>query len=399
MAEQDKSGHRQRLRRRFIAGEASSRTEDALLELLLTYAIPLRDVQPLAKQLLASFGGLSAVLDAPFEELCKVSGVKENSAVLIKLVGALRQAMNAGSASAPTPAKEPASIAPAAKSPSTLFDPPAAKAKPQPGSPAPRPGKKRVFRPVSVKKGTDLFSIPALEEAIALLPKLPDTTDLEAIKEFLRGNLHYSSAKTRQGYAAYIVKRMFPTGVIDRDMVRFARVFQGQQELRDACFYRFCKAEALMQDIMLEVVIPAAGVGKLRRERFRTFLEARFGRDNKNIKYCSKAAPQALAGAKIANVDRQAVSVSFRDIKLASFAFVLHSEFSEPAMYDVAKAESNGLIRSMLWNPSQIVPSLYELRNRGIISKVSEIDNIRQFTTKWTLGQVVDHLAAKGDKG
>jgi hypothetical protein len=30
-----------------------------------------------------------------------------------------------------------------------------------------------------------------------------------------------------------------------------------------------------------------------------------------------------------------------------------------------------------------------------MISKVSEIDNIRQFTTKWTLGQVVGHLAAK----
>jgi DNA repair protein RadC len=399
MAEQNKSGHRQRLRDRFIAGEASSRTDDVLVELLLTYAIPLRDVQPLAKQLVTRFGGLAGVLDASFEDLCKVSGIKENSAVLIKLAGAFRKVTNARSASTPPPAREPASTTLEAKPPSTLFDPTPAKAKPQPTPPVPPAGKKRLFRPVSVRKGTDLFSIPALEEAIALLPKLPDTTDLEAIKEFLRSNLHYSSAKTRQGYAAYIVKRMFPTGIIDRDMVRFARVFQGQQELRDACFYRFCKAEALMQDMMLEVVIPAAGAGKLRRERFRTFLEARFGRDNKNIKYCSKAAPQALAGAKIANVDRQAVSVSFRDIKLASFAFVLHSEFPEPAMYDVAKAESNRLIRAMLWNPSQIVPSLYELRNRGIISKVSEIDNLRQFTTKWTLGQVVDQLAAKGDKG
>jgi hypothetical protein len=389
MDKQDKSGHRLRLRDRFIRGEPSSRTNEALLELLLTYAIPQRDVQPLAQQLVANFGGLAGVLGTSFEELCKVSGLKENSAVLIKLAAAITSAREAQATRAPT----------LAKAPDTLFDAPAPHKAEQPGDSLKRPaGKKRIFRPIN-KRGTELFSIPALEEAIALLPKLPDTADLEAIKEFLRSNLHYSSQKTRQSYAAYIIKRMFPTGTIDREMVQFARVFQGQQELRDACFYRFCRAEPLMQDIMLEVVVPAAGVGKLRRSRFRSFLEARFGRDNRNIKYCSKAAPQALAGARIANVDRQSVSVSFRDINLASFAFVLHSEFPEPAMYDVGKLETNRAVRSMLWNPNQIVPSLYELRNAGIISKVSEIDNIRQFTTKWPLRKVVEHLAAQGVKG
>ncbi|HUT56933.1 MAG TPA: hypothetical protein VNA25_03545 [Phycisphaerae bacterium] len=238
-----------------------------------------------------------------------------------------------------------------------------------------------------------------MEEAISLLPRLPDTDDLEAVKEFLRKNLHYSSEHTRQYYAAHIIKRMFPRGIIDPEMRQFAQAFEGQQELRDVCYYRFCTAETLMQDIVLGVAIPAIGVGKFRRERIRNFLEGRFGLANKNIKKCAIAAAQVLEAARLASVNRQAVSMSYRDIKLPSFAFVLHSEYPEPGMYDVGKLETNRAVRAMLWNPSQIVSALYELRNFGIISKVSEIDNIRQFTTKWPLRKVVEHLAAQGVKG
>ena len=51
MSETLEKGHRQRLRDRFVKGEGESRSEEALLELLLTYAIPQKDVQPLAKRL------------------------------------------------------------------------------------------------------------------------------------------------------------------------------------------------------------------------------------------------------------------------------------------------------------------------------------------------------------
>lgn len=47
MSDTGKKGHRQRLRDHFAGGEESSRSEEALLELLLTYAIPQKDVQPL----------------------------------------------------------------------------------------------------------------------------------------------------------------------------------------------------------------------------------------------------------------------------------------------------------------------------------------------------------------
>jgi len=57
-----------------------------LLELLLTYSIPRRDVKPIAKTLIDRFGGLAGVLDADGEELSKIKGVGEMSATLISLV-------------------------------------------------------------------------------------------------------------------------------------------------------------------------------------------------------------------------------------------------------------------------------------------------------------------------
>ncbi len=81
-------GHRQRLRTRFLKGGAPALQDYELLELVLTYALPRRDVKPLAKSLLAHFGSFTQVLDAPVEALLEVAGLKENSAGLLRLVKA-----------------------------------------------------------------------------------------------------------------------------------------------------------------------------------------------------------------------------------------------------------------------------------------------------------------------
>ncbi len=79
-------GHRERLRERFLAEGLDNFPEHNILELLLFYALPQKDTNPIAHALLTEFGSLAGVLDAPLEELCKVSGVGQNAAVLIKLL-------------------------------------------------------------------------------------------------------------------------------------------------------------------------------------------------------------------------------------------------------------------------------------------------------------------------
>lgn len=83
-------GHRDRLKERFIKHKDSLQ-EYELLELLLFYALPRKDVKPLAKELLNKFGNLKNVLIASEEDLLEVKGLSKHSLVLIQLSFALTQ--------------------------------------------------------------------------------------------------------------------------------------------------------------------------------------------------------------------------------------------------------------------------------------------------------------------
>jgi DNA repair protein RadC len=81
-------GHRERLRKKFLAGLL---TEYEILELLLTYAIPRRDVRTLSRQLYKKYGNIHQLISAPFEDLITNEGIKENTAALFKLVNKIAQ--------------------------------------------------------------------------------------------------------------------------------------------------------------------------------------------------------------------------------------------------------------------------------------------------------------------
>lgn len=78
-------GHRARLKREFLA-RPDTFPDHKVLELLLFYANPRSDTNPLSHNLLERFGSLAGVLDAVPEELEKVPGVGEHAVALLKAV-------------------------------------------------------------------------------------------------------------------------------------------------------------------------------------------------------------------------------------------------------------------------------------------------------------------------
>lgn len=82
-------GHRDRMKQEFLQGGLAHFSEPRALELLLFFSRFQGDVNPLAHELLAAFGSLAGVLDAPPEELAKIPGVGENTVVLLKLIPAI----------------------------------------------------------------------------------------------------------------------------------------------------------------------------------------------------------------------------------------------------------------------------------------------------------------------
>ena len=79
------AGHRQRVKEEFLARGIEGWPDHRVLELMLFYALPQGDVNPLAHELIDRFGSLAGVLDALPEELQSVKGVGEHAAILLKL--------------------------------------------------------------------------------------------------------------------------------------------------------------------------------------------------------------------------------------------------------------------------------------------------------------------------
>ena len=80
-------GHRLRMRAKLLSHGQKIFDTYELLEMLLYYVIPYKDTNPIAKRLLARFGGLEGVLNATKDELIEVSGIGNTSAEFLIKAG------------------------------------------------------------------------------------------------------------------------------------------------------------------------------------------------------------------------------------------------------------------------------------------------------------------------
>lgn len=89
MAEKEKNvhkGHRQKVKNRYIQTGFEGMAEHNILELLLFFGIPYKDTNPIAHELMDTFGSFSAVFQASVAELKSVKGMTENAACLLNMV-------------------------------------------------------------------------------------------------------------------------------------------------------------------------------------------------------------------------------------------------------------------------------------------------------------------------
>ena len=85
--------HRKRLRARFTEGGAQAMPDYEMLELVLFRAIPRKDVKPLARLLLDTFGDFNRVVTAPPARLLAVKGVGDTVVLELKIIEAAAQRM------------------------------------------------------------------------------------------------------------------------------------------------------------------------------------------------------------------------------------------------------------------------------------------------------------------
>jgi DNA repair protein RadC len=248
--------------------------------------------------------------------------------------------------------------------------------------PAPR---RIVKAPIRKSKtpGVRAYTNDLAKVALAALPLTGGCADVPALRERLTERLPFNSANTRRRYANYILNRFFPRGAVDEDLVLFAQAFTGTRALKDAVFYLTAAAEPILAKIAGEVVWSALAEGSLPKTRLYSAVEARLHIATSAVKDTAQAIARTYGELGLAEVTPKALRLRLREGDPDAFVFVLHREFPEPGMYDMAACLDGPLHRWLLWPKEWIRQGLHRLREQGLLAKVSEIDNVRQFSTQY----------------
>ena len=248
-----------------------------------------------------------------------------------------------------------------------------------------------------INRESIFFANSLVKETIEILPYVPLTESFEEIKLYIRNNLHFSAEESRKRYSSYILNRMFPGNSTNIPLIQFSKLYQNNQILSDIVFYHFCKAEPLMVKLINEFFLQNIGKGSLERLFLKSKVKELFPNHlDKSVGKCVNATVEAFRAANIGKNDTKTIYFSYRNVLLPSFAYVLHSEFNETGMYNFDLMLNNTFMKSMFWYPERMIECLYELRNKNVISKVSEIDNMNQFTIKYSLNELVEKIS-KGE--
>jgi DNA repair protein RadC len=364
------SGHRARLRQRFLA-DPTALSDAELVELVLTYVIPRQDVASQAQALLARFGSPAGLLTAPYGELLAVPGIGEGTALFLRALGQLSHT-GAGEDGEPETADAPTSVSPVPVQ-AALF-PPEAESPDDASSPDPAP--------VNASDGIRTFADDEAANALTFLPQAARYATLEDFKAYLGERLPYNSASTRRRRANYILDRFFRDGRLDTPLTFFAARCASPEDLKPAIFYHLLRAEPLAVRVADDLVWPALPVGRLGRADIREFvlqLLPDLGAASQAKVLQAIFNTYTTLGVGVGAGDRDVLRFQAHAGTLEGELYLLTAEFPAPGSYSFDALEASPLRRWLLWDRDWLRRQLYNLQDLGVLSKVSEIDTVRQF--------------------
>jgi DNA repair protein RadC len=231
------------------------------------------------------------------------------------------------------------------------------------------------------------------DHALQHLPHAIKYNSVEALRDYLSDKLRFNSQATRRRSASYLVSRFFPGEVYNDDLPQFAAVSAGKPALGEALFYLTCRVEKIVSMVAEEVVFPSLAQGGVSRSRLREYIQSKLPH-SKSVDDLGQAIIRSYQFYGLGSPSRTHLNVTLREGCLASFAYVLHLEFPEPGMHAFEKMLDGAMHKWLLWDQQWMIRQLYRLREAGLLSKVSEIDRMRQFTTKYSLAEAMPRIVA-----
>ncbi len=341
-------GHRERLRKRFLE-QPGTLTQQEQLELLLTYAIPRRDVAPIACELLDRYGTIQKLCAEEITELQAIPGLGEASVALLKLLASL-------------------SMTPPSLEQLPLFEP-------DPGAgpvTGPRFRKKREMR---------VFANDEAVNSLTFVPKVTEVRSYHQFREILESQLPYNSAETRRRRANYILERFFPAETLDTPLRVFLSHTPSTESLQAALFYHILRSEPAAKKVAEEYLYPALPTGYIEREGLREFLLTFLPQASiSSLSNMLRSIFYTYSKLGVASMNGDKLRLRLHTGQLDALVYILTSEFRDAGIYTFEALFQGPAHRWLLWDKEWIQRQLYRLRDINLISKISQIDTLQQVT-------------------
>jgi hypothetical protein len=388
------SGHRERLRKRFLTA-AAELSEVERVELLLTYAIPRRDVAPLAKELLDKFGSVDGLLAAPYSELTTVKGIGEQVATLLRVVAVLLKQESKPEVQPIVVEKPSAAETPVVTEVQESQQPALMPSAEQPVTSA-KTVKKfasvKTTKPPKQQTVSRTFTNDLAQAALDYVPMATQFETIESYKAHLLTVLPYNSDSSRKRYASNLINRYFSAGLLKTPMIQLMGYEKDPASRQAILFYETVKVEDTLRAVAEKSIWPALPAGKIAREQLRNFLISMFNditpATMQRMLYSIFNIYTILNGAR---ADQDTLHFQIRKGTLPAFLYILCAEFPEPGIYTMSALEAGPMRRWLLWDRDWMRRQLYNLQDLGVLAKVSEIDTIRQFTLTYSQVDALHH--------
>ena len=150
------------------------------------------------------------------------------------------------------------------------------------------------------------------------------------------------------------------------------------------CFIILPRQSLLLAKVADELVFPALPIGKIGREQLREFILSYLPKMSESSQKNSlRSITYAYDLLSVGREDNNSLKFQLRIGSLEAFIYILASEYPEPGIYSFESLFDGPAHRWLLWDREWIRKQLYSLRDLRIVSKVSEIDTVRQFSLEF----------------
>jgi DNA repair protein RadC len=229
-----------------------------------------------------------------------------------------------------------------------------------------------------------VFGNDEIVTSLKFLQMAGNFDSFSSFKSYLEKNLPYNSLDTRHRRANYILNRYYPEKNLNTPLTLFTHHNQSMESLKAVVFYHLTIAEPLLAKVADDLIYPALPLGRVERGRIKEYILA----SHPSLKPASQEKVlhsifNAYNLLLLNQTDSNAIKFQLHPGSLESFIYILASEFTEPGIYSFESLFASPAHRWLLWDREWIRKQLYALRDIQIVSKVSEIDNIRQFSLEF----------------